>query len=180
MEIVNTNIAFRKCSFADIPLMAKTATKAYCDHYSHVWKDNTDFYVDRSFSEEAFVKDVQKMGVEYYLIYYDELPVGIIKVNLFKSPEGITDVSMLELEKMYIRKAYCGKSIGSHSLSFLKYLAKTKKIKCIWVNVMKESKATRFYHKHNFETRSYWRLKFENLKEEYRKMVQMHLYINYS
>ncbi|WP_340202702.1 GNAT family N-acetyltransferase [Ascidiimonas sp. W6] len=180
MEKVNqieNNIGFKKCFIADIALMERIAEKAYIEHYSHIWKDGPEFYLNKSFSRDVFLEELTRDTIEFYLIYYLEYPVGIIKINLFKDFRGNENPYMMELEKIYIIKEYTGRKIGATTISFLKHIAVNKNISNIWLSVMTSSKSISFYKKQNFVSVSNWFLDFDNLKDDYREMLIMNLEI---
>ncbi len=176
MESINhsaTHITIKPCTLADISLMVEVGQKAYTDHYSHVWKNETDFYIKRSFSEAVFTKELEKESVAYYLLYYHQIPAGICKVNFNKGPDGTPDANAMELEKIYIQKKYAGKQIGQQTLHYLIKLAGSRQITTFWLSVMTTSRALDFYKKQGFTPVNYWYLDFAELKDEYRKMVTM-------
>ncbi|XLS28076.1 GNAT family N-acetyltransferase [Flavobacteriaceae bacterium M23B6Z8] len=172
---ISDHIGFRKCAIMDIPLMSQVGSKAYVEHYAHIWQDGPEFYLNKSFSKTVFRKEVPNATIEYYLIYFEDQPIGLLKLNLFKGLDGQPNPKMIELEKIYIIKAYSSKNVGSTTISFLKHLATYKQISYIWLSVMTTSKAMDFYVKHGFEAVSYWQLDFKNLKKGYREMLKMKL-----
>lgn len=176
MEGINnsaTHITIKPCTLADVSLLVEVGQKAYTDHYSHVWKNETDFYIQRSFSEAVFTEELAKENVAYYLLYYQQAPAGICKVNFNKGPDGTPDAHAMELEKIYILQKYAGKQIGQQTLRYLLELARSRQITTFWLSVMTTSKALDFYKKHGFTAVKYWYLDFDELKDDYREMVTM-------
>jgi GNAT superfamily N-acetyltransferase len=98
-------------------------------------------------------------------------------LNRNKPPEG-EERKSIELERIYLLKAFSGKGIGTEVLTQIIKMSKAEGDEIIWLKSMERSESVRFYKKLRFKTIQKERLPFEGLKDEYRIILTMRLYLN--
>lgn len=148
--------------------------KSYLQHYKDFWDDrNPSPYINESFTNEVLEKELQDLNSELFIIYSDELPVGILKIIRDKSIGNYLDEESLLLQKIYLLKESSGKGIGSKVLTFVKDYAIEKNKKIIWLDTMVKGKAIPFYQKNGYKIHSTKKLHYKNIKDEKREMYIM-------
>lgn len=168
------NIRLQKISLNDASLLSDIATKAYSDHYLHLWYDNAEWYLDKSFSTIAMENELAETNALFYLIYCNEELVGFLKLNVDTAFENYTAEQALELERIYLRKAASGKGIGEYVMRFVFDLAVSKNKKVVWLKVMDSSAGPiSFYKKNGFDICGTFQLDFPVMKEALRGMYIM-------
>lgn len=115
--------------------------------HSKSWQDSHKGIVEEKFlitrtpyrQTEYFKKEIQVYGNEVYILYDNELPIGVLSLNV---PNG-------EIKSLYICPDNQGKGNGKDMLEYgINRLKEKKKIFLIVMNV--NNKARKFYEKNGF------------------------------
>lgn len=174
MTHMDQEIDFFPCTEKDIVTLAKVSQQFYPEHYSHIWKNqDTSYYIELSFTKEAFAKDFQIKNILYYLIKRKDEPLGLLKLRKNEAVNGYEEMESLQLEKIYLLSVATGLGIGKKAIDFTKNYASGLDKKVIWLDVMTTSPALSFYRNMGFTTISYYDLDYPGLKEGYREMQRM-------
>ena len=155
----------------DIPLLSSISVAAYLDHFKYLWFDEGKWYVEKCFSEEALRKEFALQGNQFFLILFNQEPVGFLKI---RKPAGDVCENCLELERIYLRKKLTGMGIGRYCLNWFEGRAKELGFSKLLLKAMDSSEdSIAFYKKSGFQTCGDTRLDFQMMKEEWRGMVIM-------
>ncbi|HXL57232.1 MAG TPA: GNAT family N-acetyltransferase [Chitinophagaceae bacterium] len=172
--ITNDNIEIKRIGVADVALLSDVATRAYSDHYTHLWYDGGKWYIEKSFSAENLIHELEDINAWFFIIYYNKEAVGFLKLNINTPLPSEENTNALELERIYLTKAVTEKRIGKYLLEHIFKIAKEKNKKLVWLKVMDSSTgAIQFYKKMGFEICSTYQLPFEIMKPEFRGMYVM-------
>ncbi|GAA4270483.1 GNAT family N-acetyltransferase [Hyunsoonleella aestuarii] len=92
-------------------IISQLADSIWREHYIPiVGKPQIDYMLDKFQSAEA-IKEQVASGFEYFLIYYNETPVGYISIK--------KEEKALFLSKIYVLSSYRRKKIGKSSMMFV-------------------------------------------------------------
>ncbi len=167
-------ISIRKINTTDAALLADTALTAYCDHYLHLWFDNGEWYIKKSFTKEVLQLELDDTNNFFYIAYEGDLPVGFLKLRINAILETDKTKNGLELERIYLTEAASRKGIGKQLMELSITIAKQYQKEIIWLKAMDSSIGPiAFYRQMGFVLCGITRLSFEQMKEEYRGMVVM-------
>jgi diamine N-acetyltransferase len=169
------SVKLQKCSFKDIPQLRQLALQSYQEHYMYLWTEEKYawWYMDISFSEQSLQQQINTPGSDFFFVLYNEVPIGFLKLNSYKSPGSTHPNQMLELERIYLLKETTGKSIGSRAVQMVINKAKEDHVQAISLKSMDSSKAVQFYEKMGFKIINTEILPFDGFKDEYRKIHTM-------
>src|SRR5688500_2863881 len=117
----------------DAELLSKVALKAYADHYLHLWYDGGEWYMKKFFSTERLAAELADTNAQFYLAYYNNSPVGFLKINVDAPLQGEEDKDALELERIYLPKDAEGKGIGKALVQLTVDVAKQSNKEFIWL-----------------------------------------------
>ncbi len=107
--------------------ISNLADTIWREHYtSIIGKFQVDYMLDKFQSEKAIEKQVVD-GFEYFLMTYDNRPVGYIS---FKK-----EASSLFLSKIYVLSSYRGNKIGKTAMRFVEEKANTYQLEKIRLTV---------------------------------------------
>ncbi len=177
--MTDKNISLKKITAADASLLSEIATKAYCDHYLHLWNEGGAWYIEKSFAASNLENELKDANAWFFIVYYLNAAVGFLKLNIDAPLVGEEDKKALELERIYLTKAASGKGIGTFLLNYSFEIAAQKNKQLIWLKVMDSSlEAIKFYTKMGFEICGTYHLDFPQMKEEFRGMFVMKKMLN--
>lgn len=149
-------------------------TKAYNQHYSHLWpKGDSAPYIQSSFTEEVLLQEEQDTNTRLFLIHHNKKTVGILKISLKKALDSYSREEALYVDKIYIIKEATGKGIGKKVFEFVELRAKELKKRIIWLDTMQKGPALHFYLKNGFKKHSTTEIPFPQAIEEEKPMFIM-------
>jgi len=130
----------------------KVGTKAYNQHYKHLWKNqNSTPYLNASFTLDVLEQEAQDTNTSLFLIKKKNYAIGILKIVLQSALEDCTEKRSLCIEKIYILKENTGQGVGKKVLQFVTLRAQELQKKIVWLDTMQKGPALHFYLKNGFE-----------------------------
>lgn len=167
-------IRIKKLQAEDALLLSKVALKAYSDHYLHLWYDGGIWYMEKYFTVERLEEELKIANSLFFLAFFNDSPVGFLKLNIDAPLEGQEGKNALELERIYLNKEAEGKGIGRELVKLTVGIAQELDKDLIWLKAMDTSEGPiAFYKNMGFELTGTFCLKHELMKEELRGMVIM-------
>lgn len=149
----------------------EVGTKAYNQHYVHLWpNENTSPYLNSSFTETILKIEQANANTFLYVVKRSGNPVGILKFTQDKKLDYHSAQEALYIDKIYILKEHSGKGIGKTILHFAFLRAKENGKKIVWLDSMQKGPALHFYLKNSFEIHSETQVHFKAVKDEERPM----------
>lgn len=137
-------------------------TKAYNQHYLHLWPHgDTAPYIQTSFTATIVKKEFRDINTQLFLIYRNKECVGILKLITDAPLEAYSKKEALYLDKIYIIKDASGEGIGTKALQFIWLRAKAAEKRVLWLAAMQKGPALNFYKKNGFNIHSTTEIKFK-------------------
>lgn len=168
-------LIIQKITPKDSKRLSEVAIKAYKDHYLHLWHDNGEWYLNRSFSISQLTAEIEDINNEFYFALIQNQPVGFLKICPHNRLSGHDDDGF-EVERIYLTKETTGMKIGNKLMKFAIKKAKLLNKKYVWLKAMDTSlNAIRFYQNLGFVQCGTSRLDYLLFKDELRGMVTMKL-----
>lgn len=135
----------------EIPLYLETGRIAYRDHYCHLWPGGDPWpYLSRNFTQEILKAEINNPNLRLWLIRCGATAAGICKLDLQKEGPGICPGTAVFIEKIYFKKSFTGKGLGSKTLAEISELAESLGRKFLWLEAMQKGPALSFYLQHGF------------------------------
>lgn len=167
------NIKIEKITISDVEKFSEVATRAYFDHYQHLWHDDGKWYAHKCFNISQLKEELSDTKNEFFFAILDENPVGFLKIrpeNQLIGQEG----NGFEIERIYLTNETTGRGVGRKLMEFAIEMAHEQNKDYVWLKAMDSSQnAIRFYESLGFEICGTSRLDFEQMKTEYLGMVAM-------
>lgn len=114
-------------------------------------RENMEIYLHKSFSKEKLNHELLDENSEFYFASFNNDIIGYLKINFGFSQTELRDNKALEIERIYVLKAYQGKNIGQKLYEKAIEIAIQKNLDYIWLGVWEENeKAVAFYKKNGF------------------------------
>lgn len=122
-------------SLKDVPKLAKLASEIWHEYWPVILSpEQIDYMVDKFQSEFAINNQIQNENYEYYFIKYDNENAGYIGIS--------SKENYLFLSKLYIKKDFRHKGLGSKMFEEIKKIALNKGYKSIQLTVNKYNENT--------------------------------------
>ena len=113
--------------------------------------ENMAKYLEEAYSNEKLSAELNEPNSLFYLASLGNEVIGYLKLNLGASQTEIKDSSALEIERIYVAKAFHGQKLGQLLYDKAIEIAKEKKMDYIWLGVWEENhRAIQFYTKNGF------------------------------
>ncbi|MEE4313817.1 MAG: GNAT family N-acetyltransferase [Desulfofustis sp.] len=115
-------------------------------------EENIAEYLANGFSVEKLTDELNDPNSQFYFARIDGQAIGYLKVNSGASQTEIRDSHALEIERIYVLKAYHGKHVGKLLYEKALEISKQNEIEYMWLGVWeKNPRALRFYKKIGFQ-----------------------------
>lgn len=113
--------------------------------------DDFQDYIKKAFSFSTLNDELHNAASHFFYIYMQEELIGYFKLNEFEAQTELKEKQGIELERIYIIKAYQGRSLGTKTLVKIMEMPSLKEKEYIWLGVWEHNvDAIRFYEKHGF------------------------------
>lgn len=153
-------VKIKRATSADIEVLALLGTVTYTESHGHFIENKDDLlaYNKKAFSVSRTRTDINDPKNRFYILYFDDLPVGYAKLILHTMHEGIVSKNNCRIERIYILNDFIPLKLGQQFMTFLEEEAKALYLDLIWLTVyIKNDRAIRFYKRNNFDNVGTWR-----------------------
>ena len=146
------DFTIRAIDVKDLQVLQSLSKQTFTETFaSSNTKENMDKYLLEALSLEKLTEELNNPNSLFYFIEDSHTPIGYLKLNMGTSQTELNDNSALEIERIYVTKAYQGKKVGQKLYEKAIQVAKDKEVEYVWLGVWEENhKAIRFYTKNGF------------------------------
>lgn len=143
----------RIASLKDANLLAEIGAKTFRDTFKDSnTEEDMKLYLERNFSTERLESELNEDGTLFIIALEDDHAVGYAKMRKNHEPDGLNESNQIEIERIYSRKEYLGKSVGKTLMEHCLKIAKEAGHKVAWLGVWEHNpRAISFYEKWGFE-----------------------------
>lgn len=108
-------------------------------------------YLEEAYSHEKLSAELKDPNSLFYFAINENEVIGYLKLNFGNAQTELKDKSAIEIERIYVAKAFHGKKIGQLLYDKAIEVAKVKMVEYIWLGVWEENhRAINFYTKNGF------------------------------
>ncbi|MBO6219913.1 MAG: GNAT family N-acetyltransferase [Treponema sp.] len=153
---MSDRIILKKCDENDVSSLSKIGVSTFEETFAAVnSKENMEAYLQKDFNEEKILREVQNPDSIFMLAQINENGIfstaGYMKVNFAKAQTEEGYDNSMEIQRIYVKKSYKGKGVGSKLMETALDLAKDKCLDYVWLGVWENNfKALRFYQDKGF------------------------------
>lgn len=146
------NIEIQKVTLRDINQLQQIGRQTFLETFSEKnSEENMNKYLEKGFSIEKLTAELNDHNAEFYFAILNHDVIGYLKLNSGKSQTELKDEGALEIERIYVLKAFHGKHVGQLLYDKAIQLAKEKNVSYVWLGVWEENpRAISFYKKNGF------------------------------
>jgi len=114
--------------------------------------ENMTKYLEEAYAHEKLSSELNDPNSLFYLASFQDEIIGYLKLNFGAAQTEIKDNNALEIERIYVVKAFHGQKFGQLLYNKAIEVAKEKKVDYIWLGVWEENhRAIQFYTKNGFK-----------------------------
>ena len=114
--------------------------------------ENMENHVAKNFSLQQIEAELQSPACQYIVIETNQELIGFAKLVKDHATDGLTEQKVVEIERIYVQKAYHGQQLGRQLINFCIDWSRENKFEVIWLGVWENNhKAIQFYEKMGFQ-----------------------------
>ena len=147
-------VTLELCTLADLEVLRQLSLETFREAFADQ-NDPNDFetYLREAFSPDRLRWEVNNPETRFFFLYYGGKLAGYVKINAEGAQTELQDPAALEIERIYVRKRFQGKGLGSWLLERIISLGREEGKEYLWLGVWEENReAIRFYNRHGFVT----------------------------
>lgn len=149
--MINTQLHIKTATIADVEILCEISAKTFTETYGEQnTPENLQKYLEERFNKKQISDEIQTPDNIFLLVERDNKTIGYAKmrVNLVEN----SDPQALEIERIYIEKAFHGQKMGALLMQKCIVISREKGYKFLWLGVWEYNpKAIGFYKKWGFE-----------------------------
>jgi ribosomal protein S18 acetylase RimI-like enzyme len=147
-------IQIKKANLEDLISIQTIGKQSFIETFTdNNTPENIEKYLQESFNTEQIALEINNPNSIFYLAFWENEPIGFLKVNLGEAQTESLYKNTLEIQRIYVLKAFHGKKIGQLLLDKAIEIGKQHSVDYIWLGVWEENhKAIHFYNKNGFVT----------------------------
>ena len=146
------NISIVKASLNDLGQLQAISRQTFAETFSNSnSEENMAKYLAEELSLEKLAAELSNPNSAFYFAMLDSTVIGYLKLNFGQSQTELQDDKAVEIERIYVLKAYHSKSVGQ--LLYDKAIQVTRQANAdyVWLGVWEENlRAINFYKKNGF------------------------------
>jgi ribosomal protein S18 acetylase RimI-like enzyme len=144
-----TTISLEKISVSDVEWLQEISKQTFVETFAAVnTESNMLQYLNGALSIQTLSDEMMKKDSEFYFAKKEDKIVGYLKLNFGDSQTESIDENGMEIERIYVLKAFHRQGIGQYMFDKAVDMARQKQLKFLWLGVWEENyKALNFYKK---------------------------------
>lgn len=145
-------IQLRIVCLEDVQELQRIGKKTFYETFSESNSDaNMASYLESGFSIAKLQEELNNSQTLFYFAMFQNIVVGYLKVNVGEAQTETQGHDGLEIERIYVSRAFQGKDVGKLLYDKAYEIAKQKGVSYIWLGVWEENhRAISFYKKCGF------------------------------
>lgn len=121
-------------------------------HRDSTSEANLNEYLEKNYTQDAIIQELNDLNNIYHLISYNGVPVGFSKINLNAKHPDIVAENVTKLDRIYLLKEFYDLKLGLELLKFNIEYARNNNQSGIWLYTwIGNNRAVNFYLKAGFK-----------------------------
>lgn len=145
-------IQIRKATISDLEIIQEISKQTFIETFAEVnTVENMENYIRENSNATQLASEINNRESLFYLATIDTEAVGYLKLNFGNAQTEIHNPQAMEIQRIYVLKAFHGKKIGQVLLNEAIKIGQQSGVDSIWLGVWeKNHNAIEFYIKNNF------------------------------
>lgn len=147
-------IKIKQATFDDAVIIALLGRITFVESHSDFVKNEkaVKAFCNSEFNVAKIKDDLQNKNLLFWLVFYEDLPVGFAKVNLNKTHSILKSHKVCKLDKIYILNDFLGLKLGAKLHAEIINKIQELQFHFIWlVTYIYNYKAIKFYENHDYK-----------------------------
>jgi ribosomal protein S18 acetylase RimI-like enzyme len=147
------HVQIKQVGEEDLQMLREISRETFLETFSEDnTSENMEKYLQESFSSEKLQAELSAPHTIFYFALLNNQVIGYLKLNQEEPQENSLGQPTLEIERIYVRKAFHGQNVGRVLLEKAFQVARESRVAYIWLGVWENNhRAIYFYRKHGFE-----------------------------
>ena len=143
----------RKLDITDLENLQKISIATFRETFEEVnSEEDMQKYLDENLSLERLKNELENPDSEFYFIENENKNLGYLKLNFGNAQTENQGNEALEIERIYVLKAFLGQKIGQILFDKAIEIGREKNLDYVWLGVWEENhRAIKFYEKNGFK-----------------------------
>lgn len=145
-------IEIKKADLKDLSTIQKISITSFTETFSEInTPENMEKYVQENFNTAQLTLEINNPDSPFYIAFWNNEAVGYLKLNQGNAQTETIEDQTIEIQRIYVLKAFHGKKLGQLLLDQAVKVAKEQHVDYIWLGVWEENhRALNFYTKNGF------------------------------
>ena len=143
----------KQLTLSELPELQKISRQTFLDTFASA-NDATNMqtYLDNAYGRDTLTKELKNPNSFFFFAEGNQQVLGYLKVNINQAQTEEQGQTALEIERIYVNKAFKQQGIGTKLFQKALDLAQQHQKSKIWLGVWENNTAAlKFYHKLGFE-----------------------------
>lgn len=149
--MINIQPHIRVATIEDVVVLCEISAKTFVETYGEQnTPENLQKYLEEKFNKKQISDEIQTLDTIFLLVECNHETIGYAKMRLNLAENS--DSKSLEIERIYIEKAFHGQKLGAILMQKCIDVSREKGYQSLWLGVWEYNpKAIGFYKKWGFE-----------------------------
>ena len=145
-------IRIRKATAADLEIIQEISINTFIETFAEANSPkNMEIYIQEHFNTTQVASEINNPESVFYLATLGTNTLGYLKLNFGNTQTDNHNLQAMEIQRIYVLKAFHGKKIGQLFLNHAVKIGQQSGVESIWLGVWEENhKAIEFYNKNDF------------------------------
>jgi len=150
--MIELNITIVQINNSNIAALQQIGRQTFAETFAESnTAENMAKYLEEAYAYEKLSAELNDANSVFYFALIEDKVVGYLKLNFGASQTELKDNDALEIERIYVLKAFHGKKVGQLLFDKAIEVAKAQHVKYVWLGVWENNKrALQFYTKNGF------------------------------
>lgn len=146
------NIEITRVTLSDVEKLQRIAEQTFSVTFSNEnSEENLADYLSKAFSLEKLTLELNNENSAFYFAIFERKIIGYLKINFGDAQTELQDNKGMEIERVYVLKAFHGKKVAQQLFNKALQIAKLANAEYVWLGVWEENpRAISFYTKNGF------------------------------
>ena len=145
-------LTLRNCVPENVDTLREFSIQTYRDTFAGMCApSDMAAYLAAAYDRSKLLRELRDTRSQFFFLSADGKLAGYLKLNEAPSQTDLNDPRSLEIERIYVSRAFQGQGLGGYLLGEAARIARERGKQYVWLGVWERNeRALRFYRSHHF------------------------------